>query len=311
MKKTSKPIVFFGSGPVAAASLELLTANFTIEAVVTKPRPTHHKGDTPVLDVAQRLSLPVKTASNKNELDNLFSNRPFKSTLGVLVDFGIIVSRKVIDYFPLGIVNSHFSILPEWRGADPITFAILSGQKTTGVSLMLLVEAMDEGPLLAYGEYDIDDNTTTIELTRDLIDLSDALLADQLPKYMAGETLCLPQTVTGRGVSYSRKLTKNDGVLDWSKPAAVLEREIRAFITWPKSRTKLAGKDVIITKAHVVPGNSPDKKPGDIETSLITEGVLMIETGDGRLCIDMLKPASKQEMTGKAFIAGHKKQLPG
>lgn len=309
MKKMSKPIIFFGSGPVAAASLELLAINFTIETVVTKPRPAHHKGDMPVLDVAARLNLPVKTAANKRELDDLFSHRPFKSTVGVLVDFGIIVSRKVIDYFPLGIVNSHFSILPEWRGADPITFAILSGQKETGVSLMLLVEAMDEGPLLAYGECEIDDNATTIELTQDLIHLSDALLSDQLPRYMAGEAQSMPQTVTGRAVSYSRKLTKEDGLLDWSKPAAVLEREIRAFIVWPKSRTTLAGKDVVITKAHVVPGNSPNRRPGDVETSLISEGALMIETTDGRLCVDMLKPAGKQEMTAKAFLAGHKKQL--
>lgn len=309
MKKISKPIVFFGSGPVAATSLELLAVNFTIEAVVTKPRPAHHKGDTPVLDVAARLNLPVKTASSKNELDALFSNRPFESTIGVLVDFGIIVSRKVIDYFPLGIVNSHFSILPEWRGADPITFAILSGQKKTGVSLMLLVEAMDEGPLLAYRECDIDENATTIELTNHLIQLSNALLAEQLPRYMAGEIQCMPQTVTGRTVSYSRKLTKEDGLLDWTKPAAVLEREIRAFIVWPKSRTALASKDVIITKAHVVPGNNPDNKPGDIEASLIPDGILMIETADGRLCIDMLKPAGKQEMTGKAFLAGYKNQL--
>ncbi|MBX6334887.1 methionyl-tRNA formyltransferase [Candidatus Saccharibacteria bacterium] len=309
MKKTSKPIVFFGSGPVAAKSLELLAENFVIEAVITKPRPAHHKGETPVLDVAARLDIPIKTVSNKKELDVLFENKPFTSTVGVLVDFGIIISQKVIDYFPLGIVNSHFSILPEWRGADPITFAILSGQKKTGVSLMLLVEAMDEGPLLAYAEYDIDENETTITLTENLIQLSNSLLSDKLPQYIEGEIRPVPQSVTGRDVSYSRKLTKQDGVINWSKSAEVLSREVRAFSAWPKSRTVLTGKDVIITKAHAVPGNTPGKKPGDIEESVINDGILMVETTDGRLCIDALKPAGKPEMTGKAFLAGYKNQL--
>lgn len=309
MKKTSKPIVFFGSGPVAAKSLELLTENFDIEAVITKPRPAHHKGETPVLDVTERLNLPVKTAASKKELDDLFAKNSFASAVGVLVDFGIIVSQKVIDYFPHGIVNSHFSILPEWRGADPITFALLSGQKKTGVSLMLLVEAMDEGPLLAYAEHTIDDNETTPTLTESLIRLSNSLLVEKLPRYMRGEIVAMPQSITGREVSYSRKLTKQDGVIDWAKPAEVLSREVRAFIEWPKSRTALAGKDVIITKAHAIPGNTPGKKPGDIDVPATANGILLIETADGRLRIDALKPAGKPEMTGKAFLAGHKDRI--
>jgi len=302
MKKTSKPIVFFGSGPVAAESLRLLAQNFEIEAIVTKP--TTVKEMTTVLKDSR-----VYSVNNKQELNELIASRPFQSEVGILVDFGIIVSKEVIDYFPLGIVNSHFSILPEWRGADPITFAILSGQKKTGVSLMLLVEAMDEGPLLAYGEYDIENNTTTPGLTDGLIQLSNTLLSELLPMYMAGEISPAQQDVTGRQVSYSRKITKEDGLVDWSRPAELLERQIRAFAGWPKSRTHLGGKEVIITKAHAVPGDSSGAQPGDVDLSLLADGILMIETADGRLCIDALKPASKQEMTGKAFLAGYKKLL--
>src|SRR3989344_3602452 len=163
--KTSNKLVFFGSGPVAAKSLRLLAQDFTIEAVITKPRLPHHRGAVPVLELAQKLKLPVYTASNKMELDELFDSLKFESEAAILIDFGIIISQKVIDYFPLGIINSHFSILPQWRGADPITFAVLSGQKATGVSLMLLVEKMDEGPLLAYSEYDMPAGITTPRLT--------------------------------------------------------------------------------------------------------------------------------------------------
>jgi methionyl-tRNA formyltransferase len=301
MKKMSDPVVFFGSGPVAAESLRLLAQDFEIEAIVTKPRAPHHKGDVPVLNVAAELQLPVYTVSTKKELDALITTQPFKSQIGVLIDFGIIVSQQVIDYFPLGIVNSHFSILPEWRGADPITFAVLSGQQQTGVSLMLLVAAMDEGPLLAYGEQDLWDNVTTPQLTAQLIKLSHGLLRDVLPRYVAGELKGVSQTVTKCTTSYSRKLTKEDGLLDWSKPAAQLEREIRAYIEWPKSRSRFSDIDVVITSAHVIDAAG---KPGS-RTILNKQPVVFC--GEQALAIDRLKPAGKKEMTGQAFLAGYSK----
>ena len=112
MTKISEPIVFFGSGPVAARSLELLSAYATIEAVITKPRPKHHKGPVPVLELAEARGFKVYTASSRQELDDLFLSRPTRARVAVLIDFGIIVSQKVIDYFELGIINSHFSLLP-------------------------------------------------------------------------------------------------------------------------------------------------------------------------------------------------------
>ena len=229
------PIIFIGAGPVAAASLKLLSEAFSIEAVVTKPRAEHFRGSVPVLDMAKDLGVPIIEVLNKKDVTDKIAGHEFKSRLAVLIDFGIIVEQKVIDSFPLGIVNSHFSLLPQWRGADPITFSILSGQGKTGVSLMLLVEAMDEGPLLAVGEVDLPKNITTPELTKDLIDLSFALLKDALPKYVGGNLLGSPQERIANVVgyssvpSYSRKLTKEDSILDWGKPAIQLEREVTSI----------------------------------------------------------------------------------
>lgn len=302
MKKISETIVFFGSGPVAAKSLELLADNFDIEAVVTKPRPDHHKGDVPVLAIAERLSLPVFTAGNKQVLDELFSSSFFMSHLGVLIDFGIIVSQSVIDYFPLGIVNSHFSVLPEWRGADPITFAILSGQKMTGVSLMLLVEKMDEGPLIGFGEQPLNGHETTPELTQKLINLSDALIQDLLPGYVENNK-SMEQSTTGRQASYSRKLTKDDGIIDWTKSAEQIEREIRAFREWPKSRTNLGNKEVVITAAKVFDKSGP---AGQVE---ISDKQLMVYAEEKALIIEKLKPVGKNEMSSEAFLAGYKQLL--
>lgn len=304
MKKTSEPIVFFGSGPVAAKSLRLLARNFNIEAVITKPRPPHHKGDVPVLSVAEQLGLLVATTGNRTELDELINQKLFRSKTGVLIDFGIIVSQKVINYFPYGIINSHFSILPEWRGADPITFAILSGQEITGVSLMYLVEKMDEGPLLSYGEQPLEHKTTTPQLTERLIHLSDSLLAHDLPAVLRGESKGgVPQSVTGRNTSYSRKLTKEDGLIDWSKPANQIEREIRAFIEWPKSRASFGELEIVITEAHVKEGS------GQLGETILLDKKPAVYCGQDILVIDKLKPAGKKEMTGEAFLAGYKRQF--
>ena len=318
-------LVFFGSGPVASKSLELLSKKFEIEAVVTKPKPAHHRGSFPVLDLCDKLNFPVKTVSNKAELDELIATKPFDSAAGVLIDFGIIVSQKVIDYFPKGIINSHFSLLPEWRGADPITFSILSGQKRTGVSLMLLVEKMDEGPVIGCGIQELDGTETTPVLTEKLILLSDALLKKELPDYLSGKTSAAPQNelpglIPGypTHVSYSRKLTKEDGRIDWTKPAEVLEREIRAYAQWPKSYIELANQTVIITRAKASEGTL--FYPDDVHRQGLKPGTVIGNHKDGItvqcggvplsiLRIDFLKPAGKKEMAAKEFLSGYGKDL--
>ncbi|HET6925149.1 MAG TPA: formyltransferase family protein [Candidatus Saccharimonadales bacterium] len=229
------------------------------------------------------------------------------SKLGVLIDFGIIVSQKVIDSFPLGIVNSHFSLLPEWRGADPITFSILSGQKETGVSLMLLTAGLDEGPLLANSTpVTIASDETTASLTDTLIAESDANLRVVLPLYVSGTAKPIDQFAIAEQVpgypskaTYSRKLTKDDGILDFTKPADQLEREVRAFAEWPKSRATIGGKEVVITKAHVMDGAG---KPGESWKDGKQFGFY---TTSGIFVIDALKPAGKGEMTAAAFLNGY------
>ena len=288
----SEKLVFFGNGPVAAASLRLLAQDFAIEAVVTKPKPPHHRGEVPVLAVAGGFKLPVLTAANKQELDQLFDTKPVSSRLAILKDFGIIVSQKVIDYFPLGIVNSHFSILPQWRGADPITFAVLSGQPKTGVSLMLLVKAMDEGPLLAFAQYDMPPDLTTPKLTDELIKLSHDLLKKTVPKYIGGELQPVPQTTTKQPVSYSRKLVKADGIVDWRRSAEEIERQVRAYLDWPKSPAKIFEHDIIITKARV----ASDQNDGD----------LVMQCSESWLEIQELKAPSGRTMSGADFMRGYK-----
>ena len=285
-------IVFLGTGPVAADSLQSLIKTFDIEAVITKAVPLHHRGIAPVEELAKAHNLPLLFANTKNELDDLVRKTDFLSSLGVIVDHGVIVSQEVIDSFLLGIVNSHFSLLPQWRGADPITFSILSGQQKTGVSLMLIEPTLDTGKLITQKTLAIAKDETTPSLTDKLVTLSNELLDSYLPRYIEGKIIPHAQPHPDRA-TFSRKLTKQDGILDITKPAIQLEREIRAYDGWPKSRITAFTHTVIVTKAHV--------------SSNANDG-LFFRCGDGNyLVIDELTAPSGKRMTGEAFLKGYAK----
>lgn len=296
--KTS--IVFFGSGPVASKSLALLKNSFTIEAVITKPT-TRKELQSAAGDVE------VFCVSSRTELDELIEQKKFSSDVGILIDFGILVSQKTIESFKKGIVNSHFSLLPELRGPDPISFAILEGKNRTGVSLMLLVEAMDEGPILSVGMFDLDGTETTPTLTDELIQLSYTLLKENIDVYISGELELADQTVVQDKfqleVSYTNKLTKNDGRIDWSKEAQTIEREIRAYRGWPNSKTSFANIECTVVRATIL------EKSGTAGTLFVHEKKLGVFCGKNALIIDLLKPAGKKEMNSQSFLAGYSQRL--
>jgi methionyl-tRNA formyltransferase len=302
MSKNS--VVFFGTGSVAARSLELALDHLQIEAVITKPKPAHHKEAFPVTDLAQERGLKIYEVSTKAELDELMRTQKFTSPAGLVIDFGIIFSQEVLDYFPLDIINSHFSLLPQWRGADPITFSLLSEDPNTGVSIMLVTEKMDEGPIIAQLPYVIP-QTNNQTLTQDLIELSDQALRVCLPKYFSGELKVINQDKiaeqNGKSVSFSRKLTKEDGQIDLSKPATQLEREVRAYLGWPGSRLTLNLNNDSKLEVTVTEASISDQKQEDNPLSL--------QTSNGYFNILKLKLPGKTEMTTPDFINGYSSRL--
>ena len=305
MTHEKKSLVFFGSGPVAAKSLELLQESFTVEHVITKP--------ATVRDMESITRAPVHSAGSKAELDTLMDTLEYSSDVAVLIDFGIIVSEHVMNSFDKGIVNSHFSLLPKLRGADPISFAILEGLDETGVSLMLLSPGMDEGDIIVMDSTAVLPSDTSTTLTDKLIRLSDQLLKSNLEKYLHGtihattqEELCR-HNGTPYEPTYTRKLSKEDGVLNLSKSAIQLEREIRAFIEWPKSRTTIGGIDVILKQATVIIEDH-HLEVGTIFHD-IKAGVLKVATSDGWLDIKELQPAGKKAMQTKQFLLGYSNRL--
>lgn len=278
MKKISKTIVFFGNEklatglpqaePVIRQAVE--SAGFTIEQVVT------------------------------GKLSEL---KPHKSKLAILAAYGQIIPQRVLDEFPLGIINVHPSLLPQYRGPTPIEQAILDGVLKTGVSIMRLSAGMDEGPLYKQKTVHLSGTETKANLTKQLQKHGSDLLVDILPAIADGSLQPRQQPHPDRA-TYSRKLTKTDSIINWEKPAEVLEREIRAFAGWPGSRTTLFNKDVIVTEAHAILSTAPSAKPGDI-TVVKDAGEIGIATKNGTLWVTKLKPAGKKEMTAKEFTTGY------
>ncbi len=298
MKPTSKKIIYFGSGDLAAENLKLLSDYFDFEAIITKPRKNNIQKELPVFDLAEKLNIPVFFASNRKEVDEIFDNNRFQSDTGLLIDFGIIISTKVIDCFEKGIINSHFSILPEWRGPDPITYTILSGQTYAGVSLMKIVERMDEGPLLAYEEIPIDNKINNQSLSDKLVNLSCSLLRKTLPEYIDGKIGLISQEETGKKTSYSKMIHKTDGNIDFTLSAELIDRKIRAFSIWPKTRIRFFDSDLIITKASLLRSQG---QPGHF---FVYNNMLAFFCSKDSIIIEELIPAGKKKMSSRDYLLG-------
>lgn len=313
MTKTSRKIVFFGNERLATGVTTtcptlraLIEADYDIAAVVSNNSVTVSRKNRvlEIEEVAKAHDIPVLLPSRPSEIKDQL--RELKAEVGVLAAYGKIVSEEIINLFPAGIVNIHPSLLPMHRGPTPIESAILCGEAKTGVSIMKLVKAMDAGPVFGQTELPLTGKESKQDLVNALSDIGQAMVIELLPGILDGSVVALPQDDSR--ATYDQLITKDAGIIDWSKPAEQLEREVRAFLDWPGSRTTLAKKDVIITRAHAVPSQAPNAKPGDIDI-VSQAGIIMVNTGNGSLCIERLKPAGKNEMTSAAFMAGHKDQL--
>lgn len=220
------------------------------------------------------------------------------SQLAVLAAYGKIIPQSVLDQFPLGIINVHPSLLPQYRGPTPIEQAILDGASKTGVSIMKLTASMDEGPIFKQKSIKLNGSESKQELAEQLQLLGAELLVEVLPRIADGTLRARSQPHPQRA-TYSRKLKKTDGHIDWTKSSEAIEREIRAFLEWPKSYTKLANKIVVITSAKV---STYKGNPGSV---VINNKEIHICCDTDSLQILRLKPADKKEMTAEAFLAGH------
>lgn len=308
MTKTSVPILFFGnerlsSGFVTTAPTltRLIAAGYDVRAVIANYEGGKSRSmrELEVAAVAAAHNIPVIINEKPGAITDTL--RTYQAVAGVLVAYGQIVPQRVIDLFPAGIVNIHPSLLPLHRGPTPIESVILNGDKQTGVSLMQLSKAMDAGPIYAQHTIPLTGNETKTALTTALLDAGSNMLIKHLPAILSGDLQPTPQDNTQ--ATYDQLIAKNDGILDWTKHAVRLEREIRAYAEWPKSRALFNKVEVVITRAHVI---AETGTPGNCT---VINKQFVVYCGEQALVIDAIKPAGKKEMTGDSFLAGYKAHL--
>lgn len=311
---TKPRIVFFGNERIATAASTknptlrmLIAANYPVVAVVANNHEAvSRKSRTlEVEDIANEHGIPFyrpeKLSTIRDELASL------RADVAVLVAYGKMVPQEIINLFPRGIVNIHPSLLPKHRGSTPIESVILSGEAETGVSLMQIVQEMDAGPVYAVTTLPLRGDETKQALADTLATIGAKMLQEMLPGIISGDIL--PQEQNHTEASYDQLIHKADGLLDFNKSAVQLEREIRAFAEWPKSRTTIAGKEVIITKAHVLSHSEVQGIELVVGRPFTYEKQLCIPTKKDMLVIDALKPNGKSEMPATAFLAGYGKDL--
>lgn len=227
--------------------------------------------------------------------------QPHESKLAVLAAYGHIIPQSVLDQFPLGIINIHPSLLPKYRGSTPIEQVILDGEKKTGVSIMQLSFKMDEGPIYKQKSVNLSGKETKEELTAELQKLGAELLIEVLPSIFSGKLKPRQQSHPDRA-TYTRRLAKQDGLIDWNKSAEAIYREIRAFQGWPKSSCVLFGIDMTVLESRVSDGRG--SPTGTVSFDLSAKKI-SVQCKQSSLVITKLQPAGKKPMDPTAFLNGY------
>ncbi|MDF3017756.1 MAG: fmt [Thermomicrobiales bacterium] len=290
-------VVYFGSPEFAVPTLESLAASpaFEVALVVTQAA----KGRSPVEVAAGALELPVykpKTLRDPASREPLIAAEP---DLFVVAAFGLIFRQRTLDIPRLGSINVHPSLLPRYRGASPIVAAIASGDRETGVALMVMNVGIDTGAVVSQERLLVRDDDTSESLGGRLARMGAEMAVRDIPRWVEGELVALPQA--GSEASLTRTLTKADGWIDWTRPAADIEWQIRAMWPWPRAWTTIHGSPVQIHGAKVVAVENGEYQPGE---AISARRRLVVACGKDALEIEMVEPAGRRAMAASAYLNG-------
>ena len=297
-------IVFMGTPDFSVPVLEaLVQEGHEVVQVVTQPDKPKGRGKsvlmTPVKEKALALGLPVWQPERIRRPEAVEQLKELAPDVIVVVAFGQILSRQVLDIPRQGCVNVHASLLPKYRGAAPIQWAILDGETCTGVTTMLMDEGIDTGDMLEKMEVPIAPDETGGSLHDKLSRAGAELIRSTLRRLEAGTLVPEPQTE--EGTCYARMLTKTMGDIDWNMDAAAIDRLIRGLNPWPSAYTHLDGRTLKIWKAQVREGN-PEGVCGQIvETG---RDSISVKTGNGVLVLQEVQLEGKKRMDAGAFLRG-------
>ncbi len=295
----SKQLVFFGNERLATAVKTdvptlraLIASGYEIAAVVShyEQAISRKHRELEISTVAEENNIPLLLPEKLTDVSEQLAD--LKADAAILVAYGKIIPQSIIDIFPNGIINIHPSLLPKYRGPTPIETAILDGARKTGVSLMKLVADMDAGPVYAQKDFSLSGNETKQELANKLLAAGSELLVDNLVSILDGSLQAKAQDDSE--ATYTKLLTKEDRLIDLDKPADVIERQVRAYLGWPKSHIRLFDNDLVVTKARVA-GSADD-------------GELVVQAKPGWLQLQELIAPSGKTISGAEFLRGYSKK---
>jgi methionyl-tRNA formyltransferase len=311
-------VLFMGTPDFAVPSLRALVQNaargrvwhagLDVVGVVTRPDKPAGRGRqvavSPVKRVAQELGLPVLQPGPLRRPEALAQLRATRPDLIVVAAFGQILPPEVLALPRFGCLNVHASLLPRHRGASPIHAAILEGDAETGVSIMLMDEGLDTGPVLAQVATPVAPDETAGEVFERLAGMGARALLGTLPLWIAGGIA--PEAQDPRLATLTRPLTKEQGRLDWSQPAERLARQVRAFQPWPGAYTTWDGRRLQIQRAHAVEMPAGERAPGECFVPVEDGGErLCVGTGQGALALEVIQLEGRRALPIADVLRGH------
>lgn len=311
-------IVFMGTPAFAVPTLQqLLKTEFSVVGVVCQPDRPSGRGKKvqvgPVKALALSQNIPVVQPEKMKDPKLMETLRVWEPDLVVVAAFGRILPKTILDLPPKGCLNVHGSLLPKYRGAAPIQWAVIQGEVKTGVTIMLMDEGMDTGAILQQEEIPIGPNETSGELASRMAQVGGALLVRTLGEWIAGTMTPLPQNDSV--ATLAPILTKEDGLMSWDRPARCLANCIRGLSPWPGVYTFLEGERWGIWKVKV-----EDQEPGILHTAheipqapgtitAVTKQAIRVQTGQGSLTLLEIQPENKKRMHVSDYLAGHRVTL--
>lgn len=303
-------IIFMGTAELACASLKALCHARNLRVIAAVSQPDKPKGrdlkvhPTPVKEVALAEGLPVLQPARAREAAFIEKLRMLGPDLIVVAAYGQILPQTILDLPRFGCINVHTSLLPKYRGAAPIQWAILDDQKETGVTIMKMDAGMDTGPIITQATTAIQPTDTGQSLHDRLAKLGGELLIETIPDYVSGKVIPRPQPIGS--ASHARKITKEDGRINWAQPARVLWNRIRAFNPWPGAYTHFpAGSKPVLLKVWSAEVDSQEAS-SDPGTVLQADALgIVVCCGSQSLRIHEVQREGGRRMRVKEFLAGH------
>ena len=296
-------VVFMGSADFSVPSLLALRMAYDVVGVVSQPDRPAGRGRklqaNPVKRMAEAANLPIFQPERLRGDEAFSTLAAWRPDVIVVVAYGQILQQPILDLPPHGCVNVHASLLPRWRGAAPITAAILDGDVDSGVTIMKMDAGMDTGPILAQRETVLEIDETTASLSPRLAEMGAQLLLEVLPLHLDGEISARPQPELG--VTLAPPLSKADGRIDWSRPADAIDRQVRAYNPWPGAFTTWNDELLKIWEVMPIYDWEGDDPPGTVVEGEVTP---LVATGEGALWVTRLQAAGKKTIASDAFLRG-------